>query len=251
MFRARAPTAGSQPRTRRHACLASSFLTSSTALVKSWTTWNQSAVTEADLNFCSTAERNAGDMSQTTSTMFSGRPLWAPGNARNRVKHSLALAGSREDHGLVGTVRVDEDGDVVVFTPGHGLIQTDGLEFPEVQRSDGLGHMVANNAPQAGIRYLNVRRDGIDRHLSNEAHDNLLEKQGKTAALPGPWGFDTSDSMPGATEPRQSSHEVSVMLEEVEMPPREFPEVVSLARGSAPGTRIQRSAVGTNLQGEP
>ena len=55
-------------------CLASSFLTSSTALVKSWTTWNQSTVTEADLNFCSTAERNAGDMSQTTSTMFSGRP---------------------------------------------------------------------------------------------------------------------------------------------------------------------------------
>ena len=52
--------------------LASSFLTSTTALVKSRTKWNHSTVTEVDLNFCSTAERNVGDMSLTTSMMFSG-----------------------------------------------------------------------------------------------------------------------------------------------------------------------------------
>ena len=40
------------------------------------------------------------------------------------------------------------------------------------------------------------------------------------------------------------------MLKEVEMPPRKFLEVMSLARGSALGTRIQRSAVGTDLQVE-
>ena len=40
------------------------------------------------------------------------------------------------------------------------------------------------------------------------------------------------------------------MLEEVEMPPRELLEVMSLARDSALGTRIQRSAVGTDLQVE-
>jgi transposase-like protein len=40
-----------------------------------------------------------------------------------------------------------------------------------------------------------VTRHGIDRHLSDEAHDHLLKKQGKTTAFPGPWGFDTSDSM--------------------------------------------------------
>jgi hypothetical protein len=95
-----------------------------------------------------------------------------------------------------------------------------------------------------------VTRDGIDRHLSNEAHDNLLEKQGKTAAFPSPWGFDTSDPMFRAIDPRQSGCEVAVMLEEVEMPPREFLEVMSPARGSALGTRIQRSAVGTDLQVE-
>jgi len=41
-----------------------------------------------------------------------------------------------------------------------------------------------------------------------------------------------------------------MMLEEIEMPPREFLEVMSLARDSALGTRIQRSAVGTDLQVE-
>ena len=114
----------------------------------------------------------------------------------------LAFARSREDHGLVGTVQVNEDGDVVVPALGRGLIQTDGLEVSQVQRSEGFGHVVANNAPQAGIGDLDVTRDGIDRHLSNEAHDNLLEKQGKTAAFPGPWGFDTSDSMFRAIDPR-------------------------------------------------
>jgi len=40
------------------------------------------------------------------------------------------------------------------------------------------------------------------------------------------------------------------MLEEVEIPPRELLKVMSLARDSALGTRIQRSAVGTDLQEE-
>lgn len=162
----------------------------------------------------------------------------------------LALTWSREDHGPVGTIQVNEDGDVIVPTLGRGLIQTDGLDVFQVQRIDGFGHIVMDDAPQAGIRDLDMTRYGIDRHLSNEAHDNLLKKQGKPAAFPGPWGFDASDSMFRAIDPRQSGCEVTVMLEEVEMPPREFLEVVSLARGSALGARIQRSAVGTDLQVE-
>ena len=41
-----------------------------------------------------------------------------------------------------------------------------------------------------------------------------------------------------------------MMLEEIEMPPREFLEVMSLARGSSLGTRIHLSTVGTDLQVE-
>jgi hypothetical protein len=59
-----------------------------------------------------------------------------------------------------------------------------------------------DDAPQAGIHELDVTRDGIDRQLSNEAlttggSDNLLKTKGKTTAFPGPWGFDTRDSMSG------------------------------------------------------
>ena len=113
----------------------------------------------------------------------------------------LALARSREDHGLIGAVQVDEDGDVVVPTLGCGFIQTDGLEALQVQRSDGFGHIVMDDAPQTGIRDLDVTRDGIDRHFSNEAHDNLFKKQGKTAAFPGPWGVHSSDSVFRAIDP--------------------------------------------------
>jgi hypothetical protein len=41
-----------------------------------------------------------------------------------------------------------------------------------------------------------------------------------------------------------------MMLEEVEMPPRVFLEVMRLARGAAFRARIQRSTVGTDLQME-
>lgn len=65
---------------------------------------------------------------------------------------------------------------------------------------------MANNAPQAGIRDIDITRDCIDRHLSNEAHDKLLERQGKTAAVPGTWDFDTSDTIFRAINPRHSGH---------------------------------------------
>ena len=72
-------------------CLASSFLTSSTALIKSWTTWNQPTVTEADLNFCSPASRKAGghvahDLDDVFRATFMGF------NAKKVVRHSLPLA---------------------------------------------------------------------------------------------------------------------------------------------------------------
>lgn len=51
-------------------CLASVLRTSSSALVKSWTTWNQSTVTLASGKFSPMAVRNAGDMSQTISVIF-------------------------------------------------------------------------------------------------------------------------------------------------------------------------------------
>jgi len=162
----------------------------------------------------------------------------------------LALAGSREDHGLVGPVQVDEDGDVVVSTLGRGLIQADGLEVFQVQRGDGFGHIVANDAPQAGIRNLDVARHGIDWHLSNEAHDHLLKKQSEAAALPGPWCLHSPDSVFRANDPRESGRKVAMMLEEVEMPPSVLFEIVSFARSTALGARVQRSAIGTDLQVE-
>lgn len=78
----------------------------------------------------------------------------------------LVIARSREDHGFVGAVQVDEGGDVVVPTLGCGFIQADGLDVLQVQRSDGSGHIVMDDAPQAGIRDRDVTRYGIDRHLS-------------------------------------------------------------------------------------
>ena len=74
-------------------------------------------------------------------------------NAQNLIRHSLP-AGSREDNGLVGAVQVDKDGHVVVLTLGGCLVQADRLEALQVQRSDGFGHIVMDDEPQAGILIL-------------------------------------------------------------------------------------------------
>jgi len=79
-------------------------------------------------------------------------------NERAELGQAFLALASREDHGLVGAVQVDKDGDVVVPTPGCGVIQADGLETLQVQRSDGFGHIVMDDAPQAGICNLDVAR---------------------------------------------------------------------------------------------
>jgi len=50
-----------------------------------------------------------------------------------------------------------------------------------------------------------------------------------------------------AIDPRQSGGEAAVILEEVDMLPHEFFEVMSLARSSALGTRVKCSAGGTDF----
>jgi len=109
---------------------------------------------------------------------------------------------------------------------------------------------VADDAPQALVRDLNVSGYGADRHLADEAHDHLLEKQSEATAFPGPWCFHATDSVFRAVDPRESGRKVAMMLEEVEMPPRVFLEFMRLARGAALRARIQRSTVGTDLQME-
>ena len=88
----------------------------------------------------------------------------------------LALAGGRKDRRLIGSVQVDEDGNVVVASLGGGLVQAYRLEALQVQRGDGFGHIVAGDAPQALVRDLNVAGYSADRHLADETHDHLLEK---------------------------------------------------------------------------
>lgn len=114
----------------------------------------------------------------------------------------FALAGSCKDHGLVGPVHVDEDGNIFVAALGGCLIHADRLEAFQVQCDDGFGHIVVKDEPQALVRDLDVTGHGIDRHLTDKAHDDLFEKQGEATAFPGPSGFDTSDSMLRAIDPR-------------------------------------------------
>ena len=115
----------------------------------------------------------------------------------------LAFAGSRKDHGLVGSVQVDEDGNIVVASFGGGLVQADCLEALQVQRGDGFSHIMMDDAPQALVSDLNVPGHGVDRNLADKAHDHLLKKQGETAAFPGPRGLHSSDSVFRAIDPRQ------------------------------------------------
>src|SRR5512134_3191980 len=226
-------------------CLASARRTSSTALVNIWTTWNQSTVTAASSKVSPTAARKAPLMSQTTSAMREGRP---PCSARKASKRATVSLPRDEDDRLVLGVEVDEDGDVGLAALGGGLVEADRLEPAEVEACHRLGDVVLDDAPQALIGDADDASGGEHRHLAHQHECGLLEQEREAAALARPWHRDPQHPVFRAVGARHLGGDVAVMLEEVEMPPGELGEVVSLAGLAARWARKQGAALGGDLE---
>ena len=79
---------------------ASALRTWSTAVVKIWTTWNQSTVTAALGKLVASEARKAGDMSQTASATLVGSPPWLSMKVRKAATQAFPLPGVAKITGL-------------------------------------------------------------------------------------------------------------------------------------------------------
>jgi len=160
----------------------------------------------------------------------------------------LALAGGDEDHRLLLAVQVDEHGDVIMPALAGGFVQGHRLDPAEIQPGKSLGHIVVNHPPQARVADADDAGRGQNRHLSHQGHGGLLEQQSEAAALPSPRRLDPFDTVVGAVHPGQPGGDIAMMLEEIEVAPGEFLEVVGLAQHPADRAGVLGSPVGGHLQ---
>lgn len=87
-------------------------------------------------------------------------------------------------------------------------------------------------------------------HLPGQGHDNLLKEQGKATARSCPRNCDPVGATVRATHSRHTRRQVAVMLEEVEVPPCEFQEVMRLAVSATARTGMAGASVGAERQME-
>jgi hypothetical protein len=169
----------------------------------------------------------------------------------------FAAPRGHEHHRLFAAIKIDEHRHVGVAPLGRGLIQADGSQFAEVEALDRAADVVLDDAPQPLIGDLDDARGGQHRHLAHQHQGRLLEQQREAtafAALPRvlgrPGGGYPQHAVLVAVCARDPCCDVAVVLEEVQMAPGEFGEVMRLAGLIADRAGKQAAAVGGNLQVE-
>jgi len=90
----------------------------------------------------------------------------------------------------------------------------------------------------------------VDRHLTNKRHDHMLEEKRKQASLSGPRYIHPPDAVLRVFNSGNTGREVAVELEEIEMPPCIFLEVMGLARFPTLGAGVLGSSICADLQME-
>ena len=168
------------------------------------------------------------------------RLLDAAGVAAVRLQESLelldrrlALAWRGENHRLFLTVRIDEHGDVILALFGGRLVEGEGSEVGEVETPQRLGDVVLDDPPQPLVGDADDPGHRQHWHLPHQGHRRLFEQKGEAAPLSSPRNRRPLRPMLRAVRPRNPGRDQTVMLEEVQVTPAEFLEVMRLATPAA------------------
>jgi hypothetical protein len=160
----------------------------------------------------------------------------------------FAVSRGHEHHRLFAAIKVDEHGHVGVAPLGRGLIQANGSELAEVEALDRAADIVLDDAPQPLVGDLDDAGGGQHRHLAHQHQGRLLEQQSEATALACPRGGHPQHAVLAAVCARDLGGDVAMVLEEVQMAPGEFGEVMRFTGLAADRAGKQAAAVGGNLQ---
>ena len=87
-----------------------------------------------------------------------------------------------------------------------------------------------------------------NRHFPAKDEQNLLKQQGEAAPFPRPGDADPADAMLVAFYPGHIGSDGALVLEEIEMLPTRFLEIMGLAQRSTHRTRVLRPSAGRQLK---
>ena len=166
----------------------------------------------------------------------------------NRV--GVAPLGDERD---AAGVDVDNQSNVVMAALCSGLVDAHAFDFGQVHACDGRVDVMEDDAPQALVGDLEEALGGDgDGHVHDERHGKRLKHQREAGVLARPWHLDLTHAARLAGDARRTRGEESLMLEEVEMPPRLLDGVVDgAALNLAFGTREARARLEVHFDVEP
>ena len=101
------------------------------------------------------------------------------GKERDRL--NVPAFGCEHDAGLVD---IDKQRDVVVASPGRGLVDCHPPDGRKIDLRPGTIDVMVNDAPQPGVMFADQTGYGVDRHRRDQAHDQRLEQQGEAVWVP-------------------------------------------------------------------
>ena len=127
-----------------------------------------------------------------------------------------ALGG--EEHPCL--VQVHEEGEVLMPGAQAGLVHSDPPNVLVAHLGAGLARVVMDHAPETRVVLTDDPRHGRHRHALHEREHQRLEEEGEAATGAGPGHLRELDPAARAGHPWDAGMQVSLVLEEVQVPPR-------------------------------
>lgn len=103
-----------------------------------------------------------------------------------------------------------------------------------------------HDSPQPLICHFKDCGRGQDGPFPHQNHGRLLKQQRELASFSRPWNLDLFHPVLQATDPWHGSRDEAMALEEVQMPPSHFFEIMGMAKRSADLARVACSPLGLN-----
>jgi len=123
-----------------------------------------------------------------------------------------------------------------VAAAGRGLIDAYLSDGGMVSLSAGRIHVMVEDAPNQSVMFPNQTRSSQDGHGLGELDDEGFKQQGEAGVGPGPGYIYTVYAAQGTLDAWGAGVEIGLVLEEVQVAPREDVGVVGLAGSGAEGT---------------
>ena len=144
-------------------------------------------------------------------------------------------------------LEVDEKRNVCLSAPGSGFIDADLGDRGMIGFGTRSIHIVGDDTPDQGVVFANKAGCREDRHGLGQHQDQRLKQQREATAGPGPGNRDPVNAALRTVDAGRAGVEESLMLKEVQVPPRQGIGVVCFTVGCL-ANRTRKDAAARKIE---